>query len=152
MKWIFGVSSLVIAVLGMHSAQELRSRYTRVESYEIRPGVLAMPKYAKDGTICQISIEKLHVQSDSVELGTPTMSHELVLEMIDELAPQSVRGNALTHFAGLDYVDEINGLTDVAVANYESISVRIFRLRSDDGDIAAILQWKRKQCGGWPRD
>src|SRR4029077_5543141 len=115
MKWILGVSCLVIAVLGMHSAQELQSRYTRIESYEIRPGVLAMPKYAEDGTICQISIERLHVQPDSIELGTSTMSHELVLEMIDELTPPSVRGKVLTHFGGLDYIDEINGLTDVAV-------------------------------------
>lgn len=146
MKSISGILPLALVLVGTHSAQEFQFRYTRVDSYEVRPGILAMPKYAKDGTVCQVSIEKMHVQPDAIEVGEVTMPHQLVLELIDELAPPAERGEAVKQLGGLDYIDEINGSTDVAIASYQNISVQIFRLRSEPGDAAVILQWKRKPC------
>lgn len=146
MKWILGISSLVLAVLTVPVAHQVLVRYPRVESYEIRPGVLAIPKYAENGEVCQVSIEKLHIQQDGVELGASTMSRELVLEMIDELAPPSERGKAMTQLAGFDYIDIINGTADVAAANYENVSVQIYGSTSAPEDVAVILDWKRRAC------
>jgi hypothetical protein len=146
MKWILGISSSVLAVLSVDAAHQLLARYPRVESYEIRPGVLAMPKYAANGEVCQVSIEKPHIQRSSVELGASTMPRELVLAMIDELAPPSERGKAITQLAGFDYIDVINGTADVAAANYENVSVRIYGSTSTPGDVAVILDWKRRAC------
>ena len=117
-----------------------------MEVYEIRPGVLAMPKYADDGELCQVSIEKLHIHQDVVELGVPTMSRATVLEMIDELAPPSERGKAISQLAGFDYIDVINGTADVAAANYENVLVQIHGSTSAPGDVAVVLDWKRKAC------
>jgi hypothetical protein len=87
MKWMLVISSLIFVILGVPATYQPLANYPRVESYEIRPGVLAMPKYAEDGELCRVSIEKLHVQQSGVELGVPTMSREIVLKMIEELAP-----------------------------------------------------------------
>jgi hypothetical protein len=146
MKWILGVSSLIFAAFGVHSTQEFLSRYARVEFYEIRPGVLAMPQYAADGEVCQLALEKRRIRSDGIDLGTSTMPRELVLEMIDELAPRSERGKAVIQLAGRDYMDVISGSTVTAVADYENVSVQIFRTTSANGDIAVLLNWKRDAC------
>jgi hypothetical protein len=112
-----------------------------VESYEIRPGVLATPKYARNGALCQISIEKRHVQDASVDLGS-TIPHKLSLEMIEELAPPSERGRADLQFAGSDYIYAGSGSMEIATADYKNILVQIFKTRSDPGDTAVILKWK----------
>src|SRR5437588_534275 len=134
MKWMLTISSLVVAILGVPATHQSLANYPRLESYEIRPGVLAMPKYAEDGELCHVSIERLHVQQSGVELGVPTMSRETVLKMIDELAPPSERGKAITQLAGFDYIDVINGTADVAAANYENVSVQIYGSTSAPGD------------------
>jgi hypothetical protein len=146
MKWMLAISSLIVAIVGVPATHQSLTKYPRLESYEIRPGVLAMPKYADDGELCQVSIEKLHVQDSGVELGVPTMSRESVLKMIDELAPPSERGKAITQLAGFDYIDIINGTADVAAANYENVSVQIYGSTSAPGDVAVVLDWKRKAC------
>jgi hypothetical protein len=146
MKWILGISSLAVVIFGVPATQQFPASYPRVESYEIRPGVLAMPKYADDGELCQVSIEKLHIQQSGVELGVPTMSRETVLKIIDELAPPSERGKAISQLAGHDYIDVINGTADVAAANYQYLSVRIYGSTSSPGDVAVVLDWKRKTC------
>lgn len=91
MKCILVLSSWLFISL-FHPAQDFQSRYSRVESYEIHPGILATPTYAAGGTLCRVSIERPHVQPNSIELGPSTMARKLVLGMIDELAPPSARG------------------------------------------------------------
>lgn len=146
MKWSLGISSLVVVILGLPATHQPLAGYPRMESYEIRPGVLAMPKYADDGELCQVSIEKLHIQQSGVELGVPTIPRETVLKMIDELAPPSERGKAISQLAGFDYIDVINGTADIAAANYEKVLVQIYGSTSLPGDVAVVLRWKKKAC------
>lgn len=146
MKWLLGVLLITIGTFAARTTHQFPASYPRVESYEIRPGVLAMPKYADDGELCQVSIEKLHVQQSSVELGAPTMSREIVLKIVDELAPPSERGRAISQIGGFDYIDVINGTVDIAAANYENVSVQIYGSTSVHGDVAVVLHWKRKNC------
>jgi hypothetical protein len=145
MKWILAISFLTLIAPGTNPAQAPRLRYPRFESYEIRPGVLATPKYAGRGGLCEIFIEKRHLQGDTVELE-PTMPRELVLEMIDELVPRSERGKATMQLAGFDYIDQIDGATTITFAEYERVSIQIYRATSGTGDTAAIVKWKNA-CG-----
>lgn len=151
MKWMLGISCLIVAILGVSATHQFLATYPRVEAYEIRPGVLAMPKYADDGELCQVAIEKLHVQQDVVELGVPTMPRATVLEMIDELAPPSERGKAISQLAGFDYIDVVNGTADISAANYENVLVQIHGSTSASGDVAVVLDWNRKACASSKR-
>jgi len=141
MKRIFGVLSLAFLVGATYPDHDLRSKYPRVESYEIRPGVMATPTYAESGVLCEVSIEKRHVNQDTVDLGS-TIPRKVALEIIDELAPPYERGKATFQLAGFDYMDVISGPMAVAMADYENVSVQIFRTRSDSGDTAVIITWK----------
>jgi hypothetical protein len=81
MKWVLAISSLALVAINSYPARDLQSRYSRVESYEIRPGLLATPAYSKNGALCEVSIEKRHVQRNTVDLGS-TIPRKVVLEMI----------------------------------------------------------------------
>lgn len=144
MKWILGAATLLFVTNTVNPTQELQSRYRRVESYEIRPGVLATPKYS-GGTLCEIFIEKRHLQGDTVELG-PTMPHEMVLQMIDEVVPLTERGRPVMQLAGSDYIDTKEGQIETEFAAYEKVLIEIFKATSDSGDTAAMITWKNV-CG-----
>ncbi len=141
MKWILALSFLTLTALSADPPQTPRLRYPRFESYEIRPGVLATPKYISRGGLCEIFIEKRHLQGETAEME-PTIPRELLLEMVDELAPRSERGKATTQLAGYDYIDQIDGATAVTFAEYERVSIQIYRATSGIGDTAAIVRWK----------
>jgi hypothetical protein len=145
MKWILGLSSFLgLTALSVYSAQHLQSRYTRVESYEVRPDVLATPKYGANGSLCEIAIEKRHVQRDVVDLGA-TIPHEVTLQIIDELAPPFKRGKRTGALGKFDY-EMISGTSGVTVLDYENVTGQIFRETSGSGDTAIILRWKNA-CG-----
>jgi hypothetical protein len=147
MKWVLGVASLAfISLTIVQPARDFESRYPRIESYQIRPGVFATPSYAKTGVLCAVSIEKRHVQGDTVDLGS-TIPHKVALEIIDELVPPSERGKPTMQLAGHDYIDLINGSSDVAIAEYEKVSIQIHGTSThatvtDSGDLAVVITWK----------
>lgn len=144
MKWILGISSLFFVALGMNPGEKFQSRYKRVESYEVRPGILASPTYGKNGVLCRISIEKRHVQPGIVEMS-PTIPSKLTQEIIDELAPPSERGPRSRVSSPFAY-DIINGSLAVLLIVYKNVSVETYRDTSNQGDTAVILTWD-KACG-----
>jgi hypothetical protein len=141
MKLALGACALIFVAGIAHPDRDFNTRYNRVESYEIRPGTFATPSYTDSGALCEVSIEKRHVQGGKVDLSS-TLSRKVVLGIIDELAPSYERGKATMQLAGSDYIDVINGSSDVAMADYDNVSIQIFGNRSDSGDIAAIIKWK----------
>ena len=146
-KCALAASCLFFAALSAHPAKELQSRYRRVESYEIRPGILATPTYGDTGQLCKLSVEKRHVQADVVEMS-PTMPSKLTHEIIDELAPDSERGRRTRASGPFDY-ETISGSVAVLLLDYENVSVQIYRDRSGSGDTAVILKWKKSACGSY---
>lgn len=145
MKWILGLLLLsALTAFSMHPARDFQSRYPRLESYEVRPDVLATPKYGAHGLLCEISIEKRHVQGDIVDLGA-TIPHELTVKIIDELAPPSERGKRTGVVGKFDY-EMISGTTAVTMLDYENITGQIYRATSGSGDTAIVLKWKNA-CG-----
>lgn len=149
MKWILGLLAFLgFTALSVYPAQNLLSSYIRVESYEVRPDVLAMPKYGADGSLCEIAVEKRHVQRDVVDLGA-TIPHEVTLQIIDELAPPAKRGKRTGILGKFDY-ETISGASAVTLLDYENVTGQIFRARSGSGDTAIILRWKNA-CGSLQR-
>lgn len=144
MRWILGISSLVFVALGVNPAQKFEARYKRVESYEIRPDILATPSYAENGLLCKISVEKRHVQAGVVDMSA-MIPRKVSMEIIDELAPPSERGPRNPRSGPFDY-EVGNGSAEVMTIEYENASVQIYSERSSYGDTAVILTWD-KACG-----
>jgi hypothetical protein len=125
------------------------SKYKAVEAYEIRPGILMMPKYAEDGQVCEITLERTNAFSATVNL-TPTLPRKTVLELVDELAPVDERGPRTMDF-GRDYISQHAGHSVTTFAEWENVAVDIYGRTSTgggSGDIVAEIRWKKRRCAG----
>lgn len=125
------------------------SKYKAVETYEIRPGILMMPKYAADGEVCEVTLETTNLSSDTINL-TPTLPRNTVLELVDELAPVDERGPRTMDF-GRDYISQHSGHSVTTFGEWENVAVNIYGRTSTgcgSGDIVAEIRWKKRICAG----
>lgn len=123
------------------------SKYKAVQAYEIRPGILMMPKYAEDGEVCEITLQTTNAFSDTINL-TPTLPRKTVLELVDELAPVDGRGPRTMDF-GRDYVSQHSGESVTTFAEWENVAVNIYgraSARCGAGDVVAEIKWKKRTC------
>ena len=123
------------------------SKYKAVAAYEIRPGILMMPKYAEDGEVCEITLQTTNASSDTINL-TPTLPRKTVLELVDELAPVDERGPRTMDF-GRDYISQHTGESVTTFAEWENVAVNIYGRASagcGKGDVIAEIRWKKRAC------
>jgi hypothetical protein len=120
------------------------SKYKRVEAYEVRPGILMMPRYSANGQVCMVVVQKDHYVNGVAVLDS-TLPREVVTQIFDELVPPSERGPLSTNneMARLS-VYSGNGVT--SLLDYKNVSFDISRQASSPGDIIAVIQWKGRLC------
>jgi len=120
------------------------SKYKRVEAYEVRAGILMMPRYSANGQVCMVVVQKDHYV-DGVAVLDSTLPREVVTQVFEELVPPSERGplNTENEMARLS-VHSGNGVT--SQLDYKNISFDISRQASSPGDIIAVIQWKGRLC------
>jgi hypothetical protein len=127
------------------------SKYKVVEAYEVRPGILMMPTFSRDGQLCEVGLERLHYTPDKITLSSD-LHREEIYRIIEELAPISTRGaraKNLLERGGL----EIQGNALVETQEYENVSIRIYSENSASGprdivahDVVATIAWKHREC------
>lgn len=133
---------LPILVVKRDSAQF--QKYKAVETYEVRPGVLMMPRYTGDGQVCQIELEKRHYSNETALLDS-TLPHEEVLQIVDELVPLSERGPQTMNY-GKEYMSAYSGNSVTTFADYKNVSIDIYGEASPAGDVVAMIRWKNRKC------
>jgi hypothetical protein len=128
------------------------AKYRAVEAYEIRPGILMMPRYSSDGQVCEIGLEKLHFSPVAIRLDS-SLSRKEIDEVFEELAPSSERGpkpaNPISQGSTF-----ISGRGMDTNEEYQNVSIDIFGSYSPtDGkggatgeEVAATLKWKNRKC------
>src|SRR5208282_383403 len=79
------------------------SKYKAIETYEVRPGFLIMPRYSDDGLVCEIGLEKLHYSPEMIRLDS-SLSREEIDQIFDELVPADERGPKTKDF-GANLID-----------------------------------------------
>ncbi|MGD1062985.1 MAG: hypothetical protein ABR860_06960 [Terracidiphilus sp.] len=143
----------MLTVLPANSQNPQLSKYKKVEAYEIRPGILMMPRYTSDGQVCEIGLEKRHYSPEMIRTES-ALSSEEIDELVDELAPASVRGPKPSGLAGHDSI-LIDGHAITRTRNYENVVVEIDAAQSDrckkgsicsDGDVVVTIRWKNRKC------
>jgi hypothetical protein len=136
--------AIAFLLVSVNSQNERFSKYRRVEAYEVRPGILMMPRYAADGQVCEIAIQKDHYSSGTIQYDA-TLPREVVIQIFDELAPPAERGPQTIN-------DELARLSLYAGASvtwfldYKNVSLDVSRPASSPGDIVAVIQWKGRSC------
>jgi hypothetical protein len=145
MMRLIGLTCAIAFLLFPAKPQNERfSKYKRVEAYEVRPGILMMPRYSADGQVCMVVVQKDHYVNGVAVLDS-TLPREVVTQIFDELVPPSERGPLSTNneMARLS-VYSGNGVT--SLLDYKNVSFDISRQASSAGDIIAVIQWKGRSC------
>jgi len=121
------------------------SQYHRIESYEIRPGILLTPVYASDGELCEVSIERRHYSKVRVDLDAE-ISREQIDLFFNELAPQQERGKGgLGLPAGTEVADTDGGVRATLIP-YEKVSLEMRGKAESQNYVVAIITWNKRSC------
>jgi hypothetical protein len=128
------------------------AKYKRVEAYEIRPGVLMMPRYSGGGQVCEVGIEKRNYSPEIVRLDS-SLSRKEIDEIFEELAPVNERGSKPTDRLRADlFVRAGPSLTEHI--DFENVSIDISSETASGANkrkitienMAAVLKWKNREC------
>ena len=145
MMRLIGLACAIAFLLFPAKPQNERfSKYKRVEAYEVRPGILMMPRYAANGQVCMIVLQKEHYVDGVADLDS-TLPREVVTQIFDELVPPRERG-PLTTNKEFDRLSVYTGNGVTSLHDYENVSFDVSRLASSQGDIVAVIQWKGRLC------
>ncbi|MGO9130071.1 MAG: hypothetical protein ACLQIS_10100 [Bryobacteraceae bacterium] len=141
-----------VAVLLLPSTDLVRGRFAKyqaIEAYEIRPGILMMPRYSSDGEVCEIGLEKLHYSPETIRLDS-SLSRKEIDQVFEELVPADERGPRSKDYAGTLITRAGHGLT--TNIDFENVSIQVY----DDAaaakggttvaEVAATLKWKKRTC------
>ena len=142
--------TLAVAALGQTSA-ELSAKYPNV-AYRIRPHVLMTARFAADGQVCEMTLEKGQ-QTDTSTVFLDSFSKEEVHSLMDDLVPEGLRGRDLTkRFSG-----SIEGLSVTTEYTYENVLVHVYGTRQVEsgqvgsGDKVIVITWRTRTCSGVQR-
>jgi hypothetical protein len=148
--------SSVLLFLAAKPQSEKFSKYKPVEAYEIRPGILMMPRYAEDGQVCEVGLERLHYKSDYIDMNSE-MAREEINRIAYELTNVDERGPEPNETLKQE-IGPTAGVVMIQNEENEKILVQIFNLISADfdekhqlnmkvsGNIAAVIKWKNRKC------
>ena len=147
---LIGAACVAFLVFTAYPQRNSFTKYKAVETYEVRPGILAFPIHAEYGQVCEIGIERRHYSPQVIKLD-PGLSQQEIDETVDDLAPAAVRGPK--------WDSPLNGLTDVAGrgmttnVEYENVTLQIHSAviggtgkESTVENVAAVIHWKNRKC------
>jgi hypothetical protein len=138
------VLTLVVAALGQTSA-DLGSKYSHVTAYKVRPDVLMTARFAADGQVCEMTIERRETTDTAIRFGD-SFSEKEVQGLIDDLVPQNERGRDLTRALN----EDIDGDFITTKFTYENVLFRVYgmiRPKDAAGDKVIIITWPKRPCG-----
>lgn len=136
--------AIAFLLFPVNSQTERFSKYRRVEAYEVRPGILMMPRYSANGQVCMVVLQKDHYVSGVADLDS-TLLRDAITQIFDELAPPSERG-PLTVDPELARLSLYAGNAVTSLLDYKNVSFDISREASSPGDIIAVIYWKAHPC------
>jgi hypothetical protein len=145
---VFAVS-LLLTTTNLFAEQF--DKYKKIEAYEVRPGILVLPRYSADGEVCEIGIQK-ELYSPEVVRTDHTLSRKEIDEILEELVPDSERGPKMPIGVG-DLVVRGGGVITMS-SDFENVTVQIYsadlsRPKKHEvvaADAVAVVTWKHRKC------
>jgi len=143
---IFLTLGIATIVWGQSSA-DLTAKYRQVFSYELRPDVLMTPRYAADGQVCEMVLEKRQKTETGMVFGV-SFSEKEVKELVDELVPEAERGRNLTRRLNTTVVGDFI----TTEYSYENVFVRLHGITrpAPAGDRVITIIWPKRACSETP--
>ena len=135
--------------------EQLLAQYPKVDAYEVRPGILLLPRYTTGGEVCALGLQRLHYTPEMVRLDSD-MAGEGVDKILDELVPSAERGKpsealprGLYTRSGqsMVYSEEYDNITLQYWWEIESPPERKSKKRETKGNLVAVtVKWKHRTC------
>ena len=152
------IGSLVAALLLLPATNPDRDKFAKyrvIETYEIRPGMLMMPRYSADGQVCEIGLERLHYSPETIRLES-SLSRKDIDQIFDELVPSDERGPKPENRLEQGMI-QFSGNSMVSDEEYKNVSIQIYGGLSGDvlgkrktpatvDEVVATLKWKNRSC------
>jgi hypothetical protein len=141
-----------LLLLGAKQQNQMFAKYKSVEAYEIRSGVLAMPRYAEDGQICEIGVERRAYSPGMIRINQ-SFSQKEIDQIVDELAPPDQRGREYKGILGDGGLMQGNSYTGGVV--YENVTVLAYGGITNSqnashfsitGDVVFTIRWTKRKC------
>jgi|HubBroStandDraft_4_1064222.scaffolds.fasta_scaffold09949_4 hypothetical protein len=111
---------IAVVALGQTSA-DVSAKYRQVTSYELRPDVVMTHKYAADGPVCEMALERRQ-KTETGSFFAASFSEEEVRQLVDELAPEAERGRNLTRHLNTT----VDGVFITTEYTYENVVVHVY--------------------------
>jgi len=142
------IASICLLTLFAGQFGDRLQQYHAIETYEIRPGIIATPVYTAGHDLCEISIERRHHSDNSVDVDA-AMSKELIMSLFDELVPKYERGGTSGRLPADTEITETDlGMLSTRIP-YENVTLWMYG-KKDKLDnqkyIAAIIIWDKTPC------
>jgi hypothetical protein len=134
--------TLGVAALGQTSA-DLGAKYPHVTAYKVAPDVLMTARFASDGQVCEMTIEKREKTDTGISFGN-SFSEKEVQGLMDDLVPQNERGQNLTRALN----EDIDGDFITTRFTYENVLFRVYGIIRPGaaGDKVIIITWPKRPC------
>jgi hypothetical protein len=121
-----------------------------VIAYRVRPHVLMTARFASDGQVCEVTLEK----GQQIDTSIPFVdyfSNEEEHNLMDDLVPEGLLGRDLTgRFHGT-----IEGLSFTNEYTYENVFVHVYgtmQVAAEQvgatGNKVIVITWRTRTCGG----
>jgi hypothetical protein len=144
------ICTVIVLLLAVRSGDKF-SNYKAIETYEIRPGIVMMPRYSPDGKVCEIGLERRHYSPEAVNLDS-SLSRSEIDRVFDELVPAGEKGPKLDDF-GANLIFQ-SGRSITTTIGYENVSFQIVSQQlatstqdvSVEAVIVATIHWKNRKC------
>ncbi len=122
---------------------QLEQKYPKLNAYLVRPNILLTAKYASDGQVCEMVLEPRRWTEKEIVLVS-TLSEEETIGVVEEVVPESERGNRLTN----PLPSTVAGGSITTTYDYEHISVCFFGSAREKGaaDMVAVVTWRKRSC------
>jgi hypothetical protein len=139
----------VLTVLTVATASRERfAKYPKIEAYEVRPGILMMPRYTATDEVCEIGLEKLHYSPELIRLDS-ALTRDEINQILDELVPTDERGKPSERATMTE-----SGPGLITTMDFENVSIQIYgatspSTRKNDirvNEVAARVKWKLRIC------
>ena len=136
------VLGIAVATPGQTSA-DLGAKYRKITSYEVRPGIVMTPRYAQDGQVCEMIVEKRAKTDKDVIFGSSFAEKEWK-DAVDELAPPSERGKDVTGLLNTT----VDGGFITADYTYEKVRIRVQGVTRPKPTPAVLITitWSKRTC------
>jgi len=125
---------------------ELRTRYGQpdVERFAVRPEITVTVEYGSDGKACILVIEPRQALIHALFVSQPTISKDVAMDVLDEVAPPAARGKLLQGGATLR-----SGCTAFGADMYENMQIGLIQSACAEprGVLRVNVRFKRSACG-----